>query len=396
MVHKQSISVGLVALSSMAAAVNGFVQPQGTSLTTPISSSTSMSSPLTRSHPLHMSIADDSSNFASFDWNDKSSSQKSSEADTANHPNLDSSAALDLPVNNDVPEVRQLRWEREALLQSKFASGDELYELRQRSLELNAELKDIRKQKSSSSADMSDRLHDIESQLVNLNGRDAEFMYSVSSDLLEKAMAESDDFSTNKYKVQMEEARLCIPQLNMHGLWVGKYGDHGYEMIRVTYEGNVLVATKVTGDNNVPKGKVTFTVDLTPTISSSSNGQPSYLEPIELDAKAQKQWGKKYLPRHVGRGQVASEGFRNAQWMEGQMILVGRFFSFAWVPLGHQIFFGRPSNELTLKMLQEAKDEDMKKDPVTIMKDMASNMMEETYWTEIEDRSVFDEEGAFQ
>lgn len=41
--------------------------------------------------------------------------------------------------------------------------------------------------------------------------------------------------------------------------------------------------------------------------------------------------------------------------MEGQLVVIGGgdYFSFAWVPLEHQIFFGRPSPELTLKMLRE-------------------------------------------
>ena len=48
-----------------------------------------------------------------------------------------------------------------------------------------------------------------------------------------------------------------------------RYGDHGYEMINITYSGETLIATKVTGDRNVPKGEVTFTVDLAPQILSS-------------------------------------------------------------------------------------------------------------------------------
>ena len=41
--------------------------------------------------------------------------------------------------------------------------------------------------------------------------------------------------------------------------------------------------------------------------------------------------------------------------MQGQLVVIGEgdYFSFAWVPLEHQIFFGRPSPELTLKMLRE-------------------------------------------
>jgi hypothetical protein len=51
-------------------------------------------------------------------------------------------------------------------------------------------------------------------------------------------------------------ARSCLPQFNLDGLWVGKYGSHGYELINVTYAGDTLVATKVTGDRNVPRGEV--------------------------------------------------------------------------------------------------------------------------------------------
>jgi len=169
-------------------------------------------------------------------------------------------------------------------------------------------------------------------------------------------------------------------------------------MINITYSGDTLIATKVTGDKNVPKGEVTFKADVSPRISSAGSPHHAiHLQPIELDTKAQRQWGKKYLPRYLGKGQVASEGFTNNQWMDGQMILVGRFFSFAWVPIGHQIFFGRPSSELTIKMLREAQEEEMKRDHVEVMRDAARNMLEETYWAEQENRDgVFGEEGHWE
>ncbi len=121
-------------------------------------------------------------------------------------------------------------------------------------------------------------------------------------------------------------------------------------MVNVTYIGDTLIATKVTGDKNVPKGEITFTANLHP----SAKGREE-LDPIELSDIASKQWGHKHLPRFPGQGQVASEGFVNQQWMDGQLILVGEYFSFAWIPIGHQIFFGRPSAELTLKMLKQSK-----------------------------------------
>jgi hypothetical protein len=81
--------------------------------------------------------------------------------------------------------------------------------------------------------------------------------------------------------------------------------------------------------------------------------------------------------------------------MDGQLILVGKFFSFAWVPIGHQVFFGRPTPELVIKMIKEQEKEDMNKDPAAQMRKMAEAMMDETYWSEIE-RDFFNEEGCFE
>jgi hypothetical protein len=198
-------------------------------------------------------------------------------------------------------------------------------------------------------------------------------------------------------------------------------------MINITYAngGHTLVATKVTGDENVPRGAVTFTVDLAPLSYSGSDaaaGPPTAvaprppsrergLDPIELDADARRRWGRRYLPRHPGRGRVASADFANPQWMEGQMILVGEFFSFAWVPIGMQIFFGRPSAELTIRMMREAEegrrkgnggDDAKDRDDVGEMRNVAMSMLEETYWVEKEssDDSVggdcFGGEGCFE
>jgi hypothetical protein len=171
-----------------------------------------------------------------------------------------------------------------------------------------------------------------------------------------------------------------------------RYGENGYEMVNITYSGDTLVATKVTGDQNVPRGEISFTANLSPRAQFQTM---SGLEPIELNARAARQWGKRYLPRHVGKGQVASEGYQNAQWMDGQLILVGRFFSFAWVPIGHQVFFGRPSAELTLKMLREHQEEEMMKDHVAVMREEATHMMDETYWSEREN-NYFEQEGCFE
>lgn len=122
-------------------------------------------------------------------------------------------------------------------------------------------------------------------------------------------------------------------------------------MINVTYVGDTLLAHKVTGEQNVPQGQLSFTVDLSPKLEKEQ-----FLEPVVLGEAAARQWGAKFLSRFSGKGQVAGEGYTNAQFVEGQLILVNDFFSFAWVPIGHQVFFGRPSAELTLKLLRESEE----------------------------------------
>jgi hypothetical protein len=164
------------------------------------------------------------------------------------------------------------------------------------------------------------------------------------------AEAEGRDEDYQEYHKLAMEARSALPQYNLDGLWVGKYGDDCYEMINVTYIGDTLIAYKVTGHSTVPSGEISFQANLSP----FNLQQQEELEPIELGDDAAQQWECKYLPRFSGTGQVASSGFTNRQFVQGQLIMVKDYFSFAWIPLGHQVFFGRPSAELALKMMQEA------------------------------------------
>ena len=118
-------------------------------------------------------------------------------------------------------------------------------------------------------------------------------------------------------------------------------------MINVTYSGDQLIAYKVTGDIDVPRGEITFTADLLPS--------DDLLDPIVLSESSAAKWGTSRLPRFPGRGHVAEPGFVDPAYVEGQLVVIGpgEYFSFAWVELGHQIFFGRPSPQLTLSLLRE-------------------------------------------
>lgn len=177
-----------------------------------------------------------------------------------------------------------------------------------------------------------------------------------------------------------------------------RYGKHGYEMINVTYVEDLLIAYKVTGDNNVPRGEITFQADLSP-VQPRFTGKESdsKLQPIVLTDKASKKWGTKQLPRHKGLGQVAEDGFINHQWLDGQLIIIGEdYFSFAWVPIEHQIFFGRPSPELALKLLKDGGVSTLKEktwgderpsldDDIATLKDYATHILELTTETIEED-----------
>ncbi len=103
-----------------------------------------------------------------------------------------------------------------------------------------------------------------------------------------------------------------------------------------------MIATKVTGDANVPRGKTSFTVNVQPCNSTA-------LPPVKL--VSDHRTGE--FRRFPGRGQVSRKGFRDHRYVEGQMILFENRFSFVWIPTKHHVLFHRPSPEMTLKLLRD-------------------------------------------
>jgi hypothetical protein len=240
-------------------------------------------------------------------------------------------------------EARRLRLQQEEEMGDRFVTGDDLHELREKTLELRQELDEARSKKQKK------RVRRLERVILRAQMRDPDFIYEVSLERMETAQRAGLFAEAERYRQEAKLARSALPQFNLDGLWVGKYADH-FELVNVTYAGDTLVATKITGGKNVGKGQTTFEVDLSP---AAVNSIP--LDPIELGSQAAGQWGARFLSRYAGKGQVAAADGTNNQWMDGQLILVGEYFSFAWLPIGHQVFFGRPSPELTLKLLREAR-----------------------------------------
>lgn len=137
-------------------------------------------------------------------------------------------------------------------------------------------------------------------------------------------------------------SRQCIcQQINV------SYGDHGEELINVTYVGDTLLASKVTGDDNVPRGQITFSVDLTPRNASHA------LEPLKLSLDQSSTTTATKLARYAGKGQVAKRGFVDHKYIDGQLVMFDKHFSFVWVPIRHHVLFRRPSPQQILSMLRD-------------------------------------------
>mmetsp|Transcript_9222 Transcript_9222/g.19357 ORF Transcript_9222/g.19357 Transcript_9222/m.19357 type:complete len:406 (-) Transcript_9222:63-1280(-) len=297
---------------------------------------------------------------------------------------------------------RKRRIQQEQEDKQRFVKyGDDLWNMRQFMDKLSRKLL-----RSINDGDR-EKEEEIRAELRQVEHQDPDLVYRVELEQLQKATSEGREEDARQHSMIASAARSNLPQYNLDGLWVGKYGQHGYEMINVTYHGDLLIAYKVTGDKNVPRGEITFQVDLDPlhrnfgdpSGDSSSGMQQTVepLQPISLTAKAAKKWGTTQLPRHKGLGQVAEAGFKKNQWMEGQLIIIGEeYFSFAWVPIEQQIFFGRPSPELALKMLRESGASSIApakswKNPPTMdanvkdMKDYINSCLEKTTETEEEE-----------
>jgi hypothetical protein len=170
-----------------------------------------------------------------------------------------------------------------------------------------------------------------------------------------------------KYTEEAEMARKFIPRLNLEGLWVGNYGEHGSELVNITYSGDTLIATKVTGDKHVPRKEITFRADLGPKLDNDKSSKDTKpLAPIQLTGTMASKWGTGKLERYPGEGQVSAEGFKNEQFVEGQLIMFDGYFSFLWVPTKHHVFFSRPNPQLTLHLMRDIISEE---DEVQNMKD---------------------------
>ena len=127
-------------------------------------------------------------------------------------------------------------------------------------------------------------------------------------------------------------------QILQSGYYAGTYGVHGLEIIRITYNERTISGIKISGDSNVPAGKVTFKAFLNNPISIRSSEDSPILLPDDLIPLVNG------IPRRVaaiyhGSGQIAFNGYRLSRFINGKFIIFDSdTCGFAWLGNSFTLF----------------------------------------------------------
>ncbi|CAG9461977.1 unnamed protein product [Pedinophyceae sp. YPF-701] len=100
-----------------------------------------------------------------------------------------------------------------------------------------------------------------------------------------------------------------------NGYYLGNFGPHGPELLRVSRQRSAdgtekVVGRKITGDDNVPAGEVSFEAE----VGRARRLDPRGAYPDDLGITG----------RYKGRGMVADPGFSNPRWTEGELVCFSR------------------------------------------------------------------------
>lgn len=160
------------------------------------------------------------------------------------------------------------------------------------------------------------------------------------------ALKRQDIATAERTNDMMRVVKHYLPQYGLEGLWVGRSGALKKQVIRVSYEGDTLIGTKIYSDNIVPSGEVIFRVKVS----------PEAVQPVPIDVEHVSDPRLKKLERFSGEGRVVDKKSKSAHWLPGQLVLVGDYFAFAWLPINLQIFFMRVPDNITAQLLTLEED----------------------------------------
>jgi hypothetical protein len=103
-------------------------------------------------------------------------------------------------------------------------------------------------------------------------------------------------------KTAVDPKKRDVPFVKLPGEWIGNYPGHFDQVISISEKDGVAEAIKVTGDDFVPAGEITW---------------------------------RAHIRTGIGEGQIAEHGFRNPQYIAGHLeILDEDKICFKWEGLG--------------------------------------------------------------
>jgi len=223
----------------------------------------------------------------------------------------------------------------------EFAPASDLPELRSRVAKLEQQLDNaVDGQDFVTAALLRDDLHELRS-------KDPAALADKLREDMAQRVREERYVEAADCRDQLLVLRRFQPQYQLAGLWKGNYPNHGEALVRLHYQGDTLLATKITGDEHVPAGEVTFRADLTTPFHEAmihDTGNEDLVgvrvEVVSLSSDGVSQ--QREVERFRGEGRIAARGFQHAHYVPGQLFLMDdNVVGFLWVPLGTFVVFSR-------------------------------------------------------
>ena len=220
------------------------------------------------------------------------------------------------------------------------------------------ELPNVRKQRLNIEEQLESAVHTedyvlaahLRDDLAELRQKDPVVMASALRDELSRHISGERYDDAARCRDRLLVLRRFLPQYQLAGLWKGNYPNHGEALVRLHYQGDTLLATKVTGDEHVPAGAVTFRADLTTPYHESTILETGSDElvgvRVEVVSISSEGSSQQKVERYRGEGQIAARGYSHAHYVPGQLFLMDEnVIGFLWVALGTFVVFNRVGEE---------------------------------------------------
>jgi len=118
----------------------------------------------------------------------------------------------------------------------------------------------------------------------------------------------------------------CHNSFDLNGYWIGNYGNDGYELIRIYQKGYKVYAKKLTGDQNVPAGKLTWKMTLDRSLAKGK-GEVHMADASFMDSR----WSTAYID-------LSEKDVINIKWFAKNSLGNWYTFTFASVRAGCKDF----------------------------------------------------------